>query len=719
MELDPDKTAHLTAMNHLMQRGVLSALYENAHDAVIVADVRTRRVLAANRIAEELTGHGLRTIRRHTLETLLPDADPARLRRLLKTLCKGTTARCRRSAFVRLDDTRTVSFCAMYLPGPDPTLILGITDQTAQMTAMTTAEAAQQRLGTAIEALSDGFVLYDSDDRLVICNDTYRRFYPNSAHTMRPGTPFRDILRAGLAAGEYKDAIGREDAWLEERLAAHRQIDRDVEQHLSSGRWLRIVERATPDGGRVGLRVDITALKAQQKRLHQMAITDELTGLRNRRDLSRDIDAWLDRLPPGRTLGIFHFDLMRFRVVNNAYGYEIGDRILKHCADIVRVGAGPDGIAARIGGNEFLVLKEVSADGHEVHGLAETIVHRLSSPFQVDGLQLMLGATAGVAVHGIDTDGRSGVPLPVAAQIALDDAKVRGCRIARFRSELKRAADTTNDLTRDLQRAIDNEEFEAHFQPQIDAEQHRCIGFEALMRWNHPTRGLLTAGTFLSIAQRAGLTSRLDDLAMRQACAAWRHLIDRGYAPVNMSINLSVAQLADSNFKQRLQAVLAHYAVPRAHIRLELLESTLLDEHTDHFVRNTESLVEAGFQVELDDFGTGHAAIASLRKFKVSQVKIDRSFVRHIDTDPELQDLTGAIVSLAQKLNIETLAEGVETSEEQECLLALGCSRSQGWLYSKALPLSDLPAYLDRFPNSRPFRTAAGYRRDPGAVSSG
>ena len=719
MELNPDKTAQLTATHHLLQRGILSALYDHAESAVIVADARTRRVLAANRAAEAMTGYGLRAIQRLKIETLLPGVDPVRLRRLLGALARRPLEQVKRSALIRTDDRRSVSVCAMHLPGPDPTLFFRLADRTAQATAFAEAEAAQQRLTTAIEALSDGFALYDSDDRLVICNETYRRIYLKSAHAMVPGTPFREILQAGLSGGEYKEAIGREADWLEERLAAHQRIDRDVEQHLSSGRWLRIVERATPDGGRVGLRVDITALKAQQKRLHRMAITDELTGLRNRRDLTRDIDCWLARLPEGRTLGIFLFDLLRFRVVNNAYGYEIGDRILKRCAGIIRAGTGPEGIAARVGGNEFLILRELPADGIDASGIAEALIQRLSSPFQINGLQLTLGATAGVAVHGVDTDGTSGVSLPMAAQLALDDAKDRGCRVSLFRKELKQVADTTNDLTRDLQRAIDNDEFEAFFQPQIDALENRCIGFEALLRWNHPTRGVLSAGTFLSIAQRAGLTSRLDDLAMRQACAAWRHLIDRGYAPVNMSINLSVAQLADSNFKQRLQAVLAHYAVPRAHIRLELLESTLLDEHTDHFVRNTESLVEPGFQVELDDFGTGHAAIASLRKFKVSQVKIDRSFVRHIDSDPELQDLTGAIVSLAQKLNIETLAEGVETSQEQECLLALGCSRSQGWLYSKALPLSDLPDYLDRFPNSRPFRTAAGYRRDPGAVSSG
>ncbi|MBS1302309.1 EAL domain-containing protein [Loktanella sp. SALINAS62] len=550
---------------------------------------------------------------------------------------------------------------------------------------------------TAINALSDGFVLYDQHDRMVICNEPYKSLYAKSAYRMVPGTRFRDILQAGLDKGEYLDAIGREVDWLNERLADHSRNNSIVEQRLSNGRWLRIEERMTSDGGRVGLRVDITDLKNQQEKLHRMMLTDELTGLRNRRNLLNDLLAWGDSLPPQQGLAVYHLDVERFKQINSVYGYDIGDRLLRHIADTLRAAAGPHGLTARVGGNEFIVAKKIDIAAVDIVDFAETLCKWTSGPVSIDGQQIACCVSAGIAVLDPATCRDGDGSVLAAAEMALAEAKQLGRSVQLFQPTMQVRAVNDGDLTRDLQRAVECNEFEAFFQPQVDAIAQRCIGFEALLRWVHPERGILPAGAFLAIAQRAGLTETLDDLVLDRACRALTFLDSIGRSDLTVSVNLSANQVADTRLLSRLLATLRRHDVARHRIRLELLESTLLDERTSHYIANIEKLVQAGFVMELDDFGTGHAAIATLRKFKVSQIKIDRSFVQNVDHDPELQELTGAIISLAQRLGICILAEGVETAAEQACLVSMGCSRAQGWFYDKALPLSKLPDFLRIF----------------------
>lgn len=217
--------------------------------------------------------------------------------------------------------------------------------------ARTAATRAESILATALEALPDGFVLYDDQDRLVICNDRYREIYPESAPAMVKGASFKEILEYGLEQGQYVDAIGREVDWLHARLSAHRRLNSTVEQRLSSGKWLRIVERSTRDGGRVGLRMDITELKRNQRMLEQAAFCDSLTGLMNRRGLMDTLDVLQASLAPNERIAILHFDLDKFKSVNDAQGHAAGDFVLQHCADILREHVSDDSMVARAGGD--------------------------------------------------------------------------------------------------------------------------------------------------------------------------------------------------------------------------------------------------------------------------------------------------------------------------------------------------------------------------------
>lgn len=230
--------------------------------------------------------------------------------------------------------------------------------------------------------------------------------------------------------------------------------------------------------------------------------------------------------------------------------------------------------------------------------------------------------------------------------------------------------------------------------PQVNTVSGEIIGFESLIRWRHPVRGLVPAGVFLTAAEGSGLIDELDNVIMDRSCYAVSQLISWKVTDPCVSINMSMSQLRDPAILSRLMHYIDAHKIQAANLRIELLESTLLDERSSVIVNNVHRLIEAGFSVELDDFGTGHAAIATLRKFSVGRIKIDRSLVEGIDHDSELQVITGAIINLADRLGIGALAEGVETLEEQKTLQVLGCACAQGYLHARPMPLSEVRDWI-------------------------
>ncbi len=698
MQVDPDQNAELTAIQQVIGRNILLPLFEKSAQAIIVLNAADLRIVAANRRARLHLLSSMRILQRLTLMEAVTHLPTDRLARFLRLFAGIRRRSIRARIKTQSDPPRYYDVDIVRMPGHEPSIVLQMQDITETLSALKLADAAEARLLTAIDALSDGFVLFDADDKLVICNDTYRMFYPESAAVIRPGATFEEILRHGLARGQYSDGIGREDEWLRHRLDQHRRMTGAIEQKLANGRWLRIVERMTSDGGRVGLRVDVTTLKEQQHALRRMATTDELTGLRNRRNLLEDIAMMSDELARDEGVVVFHLDLDRFKAVNDVYGHEAGDHVLKHCAAMLESAVTPPDFAARVGGDEFIVVRRMTQDRDEIAIFAGQLICRMMAPIGYAGQFMHIGASIGIAMLELNAGmGTRGTVL-TAADLALYEAKKIGGIAIFFEKQMREHVLSSNALARELQVALDRNEFEAYFQPQADALTQNCIGFEALLRWNHPRRDVLNAGQFLDVAQRAGLTDALDTLMMDEACLGLQWLANQGLCAVSVSINMSTAQLSDPRLLQRLESALEKHGVARHLLRIELLESTLLDERTSHFLANVKAMVEAGFVVELDDFGTGHAAIAALRKFRVSQIKIDRSFVRHIDTDEELQKLTGAIIGLANSLNISVLAEGVETLPEQEWLLRKGCRLAQGWLYGKAMPIAEISDFLKKFP---------------------
>ena len=701
MQVDPDQNAELSAIQQVIGRNILMPLFESSGQAIVVLNAADLRIVAANARARRALGRAMRGLQRMTLMDALPELPAEGVARFLRRFVAIRRMLIRVRVAVPFDTTTIYDVDILRMPDRERSIVVLAQDITATVSARQIADVAENRLLTAINTLSDGFVLFNARDELVLCNDTYRNFYPESAPAIVPGATFEEILRYGLANRQYADGIGREDDWLRERLHQHRATTGAVEQKLTNGRWIRIVERQTPGGDRVGLRVDVTQLKEQQHALRRLAVTDELTGLRNRRNLLDDIALMADGLAPDQVVVVFHLDLDRFKAVNDVYGHEAGDHVLKHCAAILESTVDPGEFAARVGGDEFIVVRRLPDGRDAISAYAEQIIARFRDPIRYAGQHMHIGASIGIATLELSVGMTARGTVLTAADLALNEAKKVGGLALFFEDRMRDQVMRANALARELQLALEHNEFEAFFQPQVDAVAGTCIGFEALLRWRHPRRGILNAGEFLEVAQRAGLTDALDTQMMEEACKGLRWLADQGMTDTSISINMSTAQLSDPRLLQRLQSALDAFAVPRHLLRIEILESTLLDERTSHFLDNVQAMVEAGFVVELDDFGTGHAAIAALRKFRVAQIKIDRSFVRQIDTDEELQKLTGAIIGLAHSLEIGVLAEGVETAAEQAWLLSRGCRRAQGWLYGKAMPLAEIADFLARYPVAR------------------
>jgi len=703
METDPNQTASFRMMMEMTDRNILRSAFDMPMVDIIAWDPGTNKIVAMNQNALATTGRSLRRCLQQTVFEILPEIPQERLSRIVQKL---KTRPSREVTFrLKLVDSdgqpKLGRVVLRYSDERRPTIIALVQNITRYLEARTAANNAEAILSTAIEALPDGFVLYDDKDRLVICNERYLNIYESSAAAMCKGVTFREILQYGLDRGEYAAAIGREEEWLNDRLAAHDAASITVEQKLSSGQWLRIVERKTPDGGRVGLRIDITELKNNEAKLEKYARTDHLTGLMNRRGLTDRLNVLSKEMRPNERIAVLHVDLDKFKSINDAQGHDAGDYVLKHVAKVLcRCVDAPTSVA-RVGGDEFIILIRSTQSTSEIVVACQEIISLLAKPLSFRDRVCNFGASIGVAFHEADGEESFSSAL-TGADIALNEAKQAGrgkCRV--FEDEMRDGAVQLIQMAQEIRLGIIAGEFEPFFQPQVNTVTGEIIGFEALIRWRHPTRGLVPAFSFLPAAEKAGLMDALDNVVMDQSCAAAAEIASWGYKQACVSINMSMPQLRDPDILKRLIKYMDRHGITPKNLRIELLESTLLDERSDVIVQNVHRMIAHGFAVELDDFGTGHAAIATLRKFAVSRIKIDRSLVQDIDSDAELRVITGAIINLADRLGIKALAEGVETPAEQRTLQDLGCDCAQGYLHARPMPLDQLNSWMAAYLASR------------------
>jgi len=442
---------------------------------------------------------------------------------------------------------------------------------------------------------------------------------------------------------------------------------------------------------------DVTERREMRERLAHAAVHDQLTGLPNRVLFMDRLAVALSRAQRDRHhVALMFLDLDRFKLINDSLGHETGDRLLESAAQ--RLGGALRSVdtLARFGGDEFTVLCEV-AHKSEALEIAERLVHAMQSPLVVGGSELFVSVSVGLA---LSVDGaESGAEMLRNADVAMYRAKEMGpSRIVVYRPDDETSTIRRLRTSNELHRALERDELELYFQPMVDLHDHKLVGVESLVRWHHPSRGLLLPGEFIGLAEDSGLIGKLGAWVLRQACrqaAVWDRLRNAaGEDPgrLNVSVNVSAHQLADPTFPRQVASALAESRLSPGKLWLEITESTLMSTG-DVTAGALAALRALGLHLEIDDFGTGYSSLSYLKRLPVETLKVDRTFVDELDCNSDDVAIVRAIVGLGDSLGLAVVGEGVERVEQARALADLGCMIAQGYLFGVPLPASALAPF--------------------------
>ncbi|MBR0975236.1 putative bifunctional diguanylate cyclase/phosphodiesterase [Bradyrhizobium japonicum] len=483
---------------------------------------------------------------------------------------------------------------------------------------------------------------------------------------------------------EALECVG--DTYHSSRNWRHLRADGSEIEVLTFGRRVAFDDR---DGYLVAV-VDITERRKAEARIAHMAHHDGLTNLPNREYFQERLKQALDQAA-GKRVGVLYIDLDLFKNINDSFGHPVGDRLLKEVA--ARLGTTVRGanIAARLGGDEFAVILAADVSPNEASACASLLIDMLKAPYELDGQEMVIGASIGIALS--PGDGVTSEKLMRNADMALYRAKSDGGGVHHFfEREMDLQAQKRRDMELDLRRAFANGEFELHYQPLVSIASDRISGFESLLRWLHPDKGMISPAEFIPVAEDIGLITQLGEWVLREACAeAVKWPVD-----VKVAVNLSPAQFRSRNLVQVVISALARSGLSPKRLELEITESIFLAE-TDANLAILHQLRELGVSISMDDFGTGYSSLSYLRSFPFDKIKIDRSFVKDLALRPDCGAIVRAISGLGRSLNITTTAEGVETEDQLDWLRAEGCNEVQGFLFSAARPAAEIAKLLADF----------------------
>ncbi|GAC1495901.1 MAG: EAL domain-containing protein [Bradyrhizobium sp.] len=497
------------------------------------------------------------------------------------------------------------------------------------------------------------------------------------------------------------------EIWPVDEWVTHAEALQDSGDTLHSGRNWRHLKA---DGGEIqvltfGRRVtfegrdgylvavaDITERQKAEARIAYMAHHDGLTNLANRELYQERLREALEQSEPGRSrVAVLCVDLDLFKNVNDSFGHPMGDRLLKMVAGRLKSVVRGNNLVARLGGDEFAVILASDVSPKEASDYAARLIEVLSASYDIDGIELVIGASIGIALS--PGDGESCEELMRNADMALYHAKSDGGSVHRFfEQEMDRQAQKRRDMEQDLRRAFANGEFEVHYQPLVDIAADRISGFESLLRWRHSEKGMISPADFIPVAEDIGLIVALGEWVLREACTE----AVKWPANVKVAVNLSPVQFRSRNLVQVVVSALAQSGLSPKRLELEITESVFLAE-TEANLAILHQLRELGVSISMDDFGTGYSSLSYLRSFPFDKIKIDRSFVKDLAERPDCVAIVRAISGLGRSLNITTTAEGVETVDQLDWLRAEGCNEVQGFPFSAAKPAAEVAALLRRF----------------------
>ncbi len=480
------------------------------------------------------------------------------------------------------------------------------------------------------------------------------------------------------------------------------------------GREYAIEESAAPicnpDGEITGVVIvfrDVTEARAMQTRLLYQATHDTLTGLPNRTLLEEQLDHAITLAARKHwRVALLFIDLDRFKNVNDSLGHAAGDQLLKQVAARLLGCIRETDIVSRQGGDEFVImLPDATSDETIVH-FADRTIAAMVEPFLIDGYELSVTPSIGIAVY--PRDGEDIDTLVRSADAAMYAAKDAGRNNYRFFSrEMQQRAMARLSLEASLRQALAREEFVLHYQPQVEIETRAIVGVEALVRWRRPDGTLIPPAQFIPVAEESGLILALGEWVLRAATREARAWLDLGHGPLSIAVNLSAAQFRQSRLLGEIRRALDDSGLPPEALELELTESLVMADVEDT-IRRLRSIKEMGIRLALDDFGTGYSSLGYLRRFPLDALKIDRTFVADVHSDPGAAAIALTIINLGRSLDLDVVAEGVELEQQLDFLRRHGCAQMQGYLFSPPVPAESLVPLLARHPRRSPPRLAAG-----------
>ncbi|MGA7297949.1 MAG: EAL domain-containing protein [Rhodanobacteraceae bacterium] len=652
-------------------------LFDSAADGIVMIDVADDRILEANRQACQWSGHEASELQGMPIARLfMPDGSthsPRDHYRLMKQADGSLLP-------VEIQSSNVV--------WAGHTVKQAIIRDVSERLAM---RQAQRIASEAMANIAEGVIIVDVNRQVLSVNVAYTRMTGADIKSLQ-GSRLEDSRRmpdGQPLPEEVWNTILREGNWLGE--VNSERTDGSIYSELLSISAIR-------DGNGqiqnyVGVITDVSGAKADRRRLEHLARHDTLTNLLNRAEFVRQCDkAILAASGNHQVVALLFVDLNNFKIVNDSYSHATGDQLLVRVAERIRDELSPRDVAGRIGGDEFTVLATGLEEREEVEDLAGRLTASLSKPMEVEGQVVTLGASIGIAAWPLD--GLDAVALIASADAAMYAAKMEQRNTHRYYTPLMQAdAKRRLKMVDDLRKALKHDELRLVYQPSVMMNTGRVAGVEALLRWDHPQRGEIMPAEFVPLAEEVGLARDIDEWVLTRVCAQIKAWEMGGMTKARVAVNISAIWFGHQEFMQVLHKVLDEYRISPSSLVIEIVESTSL-HLGGRSVDNMRALHDLGIGVAIDDFGTGYSTLSYLKLPSVNYLKVDKSFVAGLPGNTDDAEIVRATLAISLNLGLTAIAEGVETQEQHDFLLALGCQEAQGFFYARPLPADRIPALM-------------------------
>ena len=549
--------------------------------------------------------------------------------------------------------------------------------------------------------LRQAATVFDStEEGIVITDSRYHIIAVNRAFTDITGYTEVEARGQHLQLLEYENEEKGIDQTLWTSLALSGRWQGEIRKRRKNGEIFVALEsiNVVKDNDKITNYVvvfaDISAIKESQERLNFLAYHDPLTSLPNRLLFDAKLEHTLQRAKRhNQKFALLFLDLDRFKTINDTLGHKHGDLLLQEIAAALSASIRAEDTVARLGGDEFIILLDEVSHAEDVASLAEKIIARIAQPVMLAGHEMVISTSIGISVYPDDAENID--DLIKAADVAMYDAKTSGKQTYRFySSDLTNRAFEHLAIEQDLRQALVKNEFELHYQPMVSLITGKVVGVEALLRWQHPEKGLMLPMSFIDVAEETGLICEIGGWVLREVCNQAKKWQSSGMPPLRIAINVSARQILYDDFVEKMRTAYQSAGLEPGDVNLELEITERVLQSESKSVDLLEALHDFGVRLCIDDFGIGYSSLSKLKSFPIDAIKIDRSFIQDIPGSQEGRAIVSAIIALAHSLKLDVVAEGVESSEQSEFLQAQGCINGQGYLFTEPLTASEIRQYI-------------------------